>query len=178
MRRLLACVSMALALAALAPASAFGWTAFRNPGSSVLFYSAESGEANDVMISLASGTYTITDVGATAAALISAPCVRVDDSTVTCPADGITSLDVSTLDGDDRVVVNADTASNIKGGSGSDDLTGGDGNDTVIGDGVLGETGSDTLSGGGGDDELFGKSSDVGADASNLLDGGPGNDDL
>ena len=110
--------------------------------------------------------------------MISSPCTRVDDSTVTCPAAGITSLDVSTIDLNDRVVLNGDTSATIKGGSGADDLTGGGGNDTVIGDGILGETGSDRVAGGGGDDELFGKSADVGADEPNELDGGPGRDDL
>ncbi|MBA3263592.1 MAG: hypothetical protein H0T69_14195 [Thermoleophilaceae bacterium] len=169
---------MALVLAALAPADALAWTAFRNAGSPVLFFSAESGETNDLTITLAAGTYTIADVGATAASVISSPCTRVDDATVTCPAAGITSLDVSTIDLNDRVVLNADTPATIKGGGGGDDLTGGGGNDTVIGDGILGETGSDRVVGGGGDDELFGKSADIGADEPNELDGGPGNDDL
>ena len=178
MTRLLPCLLTAVALAALAPADALGWTAFRNAGSSTLTFSAEAGEANDVTISLAAGTYTITDVGATAAALISAPCTRVDDSTVTCPAAGITALDISTIDLDDRVVVTADTAATIKGGRGDDDLSGGPANDIVIGDGILGETGSDRVAGGGGDDELFGKAADVSADDPNVLDGGPGRDDL
>jgi Ca2+-binding RTX toxin-like protein len=180
MKRLLGTLLAALALAALSPAQALGWTAFRMPGSSTLFYLAESGEANDVTISLASGTYTITDlgVGVTAAPVIATPCTRVDDTTVTCPAPGITDLDVTTSDQNDRAALAANTPARIFGGDGDDDLAGGGGNDVIAGDGVLGEVGSDRLVGGGGDDQLFGKSADVGADGPNDLDGGPGRDDL
>jgi Ca2+-binding RTX toxin-like protein len=176
--RALVTLALAMVVVALQPAEAFGWFVFRSPGSSTMFFEAAAGEQNALTISLASDTYTITDVGPGAVPTTTAPCTQIDDQTVECPAVGITQVEITTNDLDDSVVMDADTNSRITGGGGDDTLTGGAGADVVIGDSVFAETGSDRLAGGGGDDELFGRSADPGDDAPNELDGGPGNDEL
>jgi hypothetical protein len=59
---------------------------------SQLDYLAAPGEVNNVTVSLGGGVYRISDSGA----LITAPggCTQVDPRTVTCPAEGISSLGI------------------------------------------------------------------------------------
>ncbi|MFL5845877.1 MAG: hypothetical protein ACJ762_14410 [Solirubrobacteraceae bacterium] len=64
-----------------------------------------------------------------------------------------------------------------------EDITGGNGNDTLIGSAltndIYGQGGSDTLRGLGGDDNLFANNTDLTAgDGSNVLDGGAGDDHI
>ena len=91
----------------------------------------------------------------------------------------LTWLRVRGLDGDDTFTVNGDVPSSVRvlfdGGKGADNITGGAGNDWLIGgDGWLNgdADGNDVLTGGAGDDILTG-----GAGADNLS-GGTGNDRL
>ena len=121
---------LAVLLVAAAPAvaqAADAWTS-----GAALNYVAVEGEANDLTVSLAAGTYTLTDIGAPLTA--GANCTQVTPSQVTCPSAGITSLVLDARDGGDTVLVGSGTANAaITGGAGDDTLTGGDGVDTLNG---------------------------------------------
>lgn len=126
---------------------------------STITYIADAQEINDVSISLAGDVYTINEQG-------NAPgkggitvkngggcsvSTQGNTTTATCPAAGVTLVDVETGDQGDTVRILAPTAARILGGDGIDNLNGGDGNDSI-----LGEAGTDTLNGGGGNDSLDG----------------------
>jgi len=136
---------------------------------STISYLASAGETNDVVVSLASGTYTISDTSGVTAA---GGCAPVDSHHATCPAAGISSLSVSLGDGDDRLVTGAATPATIDGGTGDDWLKGGTGDDTINGgdgaDMLDGQGGNDVLDGDAGDDTL---QHDLGADDLNGGDG-------
>ena len=77
----------------------------------------------------------------------------------------LASILVSASDGDDLITGSPDLA---------DSLSGGDGNDTIAGDG-----GNDTLDGGNGDDSITGDADDdslLGGDGRDAIDGGDGDD--
>ena len=136
-------------------------------------YIADAQEINNVTISLAGDVYTVNEQG-------NAPgkggidvkngggcqvAVQGGTTTATCPAAGITLLDVETGDQGDTVQILAPTPSRLLGGEGIDNLTGGDGNDQIFGN-----EGTDKIAGGGGDDLLNG-----GADGDEIA-GGAGTD--
>jgi hypothetical protein len=74
-----------------------------------------------------------------------APCVPLDadDFSVRCPSAGVTRLLIDTGTGDDGVTVNAPTPTEIYGGPGTDNVTGGTGATNVYG-----QAGDDTLTAG------------------------------
>jgi Ca2+-binding RTX toxin-like protein len=160
-----------------------------------LAYTADPGEANDVRVSQASGVVSLADLGATIRA--GQGCTSVDAHHVTCQSpqsdaplvSGSFDLgdlgDHMTLDasvafypvvdgggGDDVLDASAGPTSVLRGGEGDDHLTGGPGRDDLTGG-----AGSDTLEGGGGDDTLRGGDHGAAADASDVIDGGPGIDE-
>ena len=149
-------LALALALCLLAPASALGSTA--STTGSTLNYLATAGEKNDVTISHAGDTITITESGnapggggkinVTAAGTCTA---TGGGSSATCPAAGITLVNVELSDQNDQAVLNLAIPSVIRAGDGTDVITGGGGGDQLFGD-----EGNDTVNGGGGDDKLFG----------------------
>ncbi|HKB01613.1 MAG TPA: hypothetical protein VKD90_05305 [Gemmataceae bacterium] len=105
------------------------------------------------------------------------------------PVAGVKGIVVNALDGNDIIAIaNAIKApATMNGGTGSDNLTGGGGNDVIItgadalGDTGRGNDGNDSIVGGLGDDFLFGgKGNDTltGGLGVNNLDGGAGNDSL
>jgi Ca2+-binding RTX toxin-like protein len=106
------------------------------------------------------------------------------------PLAGVRGIVVNALDGNDIVVVaNAIKApATLNGGTGSDNLTGGGGSDTIFtdpldtaGDTARGQNGNDTITGGLGDDLLFGGNGNdtiTGLAGVNALDGGAGSDVL
>lgn len=163
----------ALLALALLPAAASAATITKTDAT--ITYIADAQEINDVSISLAGDVYTVNEQG-------NAPgkggitvkdgggcqvATQGNTTTATCPAAGVTLLDVETGDQGDTVRILAPTASRILGGDGIDSLTGGDGPDQIFG-----EVGTDTLNGGGGDDQLSGGADD------DTLNGGAGNDTL
>jgi Ca2+-binding RTX toxin-like protein len=132
-----------------------------------LSFVALEGEANDLSVTLAGGTYTLTDAGGEPVTA-GANCTQVAPSQATCPAAGITALTIDARDRSDSVLVGSGTAAaTVTGGAGDDVLVGGDGSDTLNGG-----TDADRLEGGGGNDTLNGETGD------DSLDGGLGNDVL
>src|SRR5918996_1879624 len=94
---------------------------------------ALEGEANQLTVTLATGTYTLTDAGG-APITAGANCTQITPSQATCPAAGITLLTLDGRDRNDTILVGSGTAAaTITGGAGDDVLTGGDGNDTLNG---------------------------------------------
>lgn len=161
-----------VALALLAPASAFGALAYRPAGSGELNYAAASGEQNVATITLAGAFFTVHDDGA-----VITPgntCSSVDTHTVQCDATGVTSVYVDVADLDDQVTLNAPTTSHIRGNQGADTLNGGTGADLLDG-----QSGDDVLNGGPGDDTLNGEDEFIsGPTGRNTLRGDDGNDTL
>lgn len=163
------------AIATISPIAAHASTASKSGGT--LSYTAAAGETNTAVISLAGGTYTIDDSGATITA--GAGCSPVNPNKVTCPASGVTSISANAGNMNDLVWVTTPTSST---------LTGADGNDTLIGhnanDILIGCVGDDTLIAGGGADLLFdglfctggGNDSFDGGAGSDGISGGPGTD--
>jgi Ca2+-binding RTX toxin-like protein len=155
--------------------SALRWLLARSVCASVtrsggnLAFTAGAGQANDLTISLASGVYTVTDAGVPIDP--GTACSRVTESTVTCPASGVSRLTISAGDGNDRVSVTAATPTMITGGPGADVLHGGPVADHLVAD-ESGMAGRDTLYGNSGNDILEGG---LGAD---VISGGTGRDEV
>ncbi len=149
-----------------------------------LLYFSGNNEANALTVSLDAGTYTFTDAPGVTITPLGPPCTQgATPNVVTCPAAGIVELAVNLGNLDDSVVIAAPTATQLRGDAGADSLTGGTGNDLVIGDSSFGDPstfGNDALEGGPGNDELFGDSGLVTAatGATNVVSGGPGGDSL
>jgi hypothetical protein len=114
---------------------------------STLTYTAASGEVNQTIVSLVSGTYTVADSGATIT--VGAGCSSVNANRATCAGAGITSINVNAGDMNDFVWITAPTNATISGGAGNDTLVGGAGNDTFDGgpgsDAIFGGPGIDTV---------------------------------
>jgi uncharacterized repeat protein (TIGR01451 family) len=185
-------VAALFALVLAHPSAALAGTA--SVSGPTFFYSASSGEPNNVTASLtASGidaTFTISDQGATVTA--GSGCASVTGHEAVCSATGwssnIVSFNIATGDLNDSVVITDAPATNdigngisgeggddtLMGGPGADGLNGGDGNDVLRGgaglDNLSGGAGDDALNGGEGNDNLRGG---LGADA---MSGGPGQD--
>jgi hypothetical protein len=171
LRRLVVACAVALPLAAAS--TAFGASVTHTPGSEDLIFRGDPGEGNQVMVTSAGGTLTVTDAGA-ATLGAAGNCGGVDARTVSCPAAGITGLDLSGGDRDDKIVNATSVAGELEGDEGDDVLRGGGVSDQLAGgadaDDLDGASGNDHVVGGGGEDYLDGRR---GADA---LDGGPGPD--
>ncbi|MEM1010694.1 MAG: calcium-binding protein [Planctomycetota bacterium] len=130
---------------------------------------------------------------------------EVDGNFTRVDADGVTSINIRTGDGDDTVNVESSIDLPIdarlgsgddvyRGGSGPDIVFAGDGNDTIFGsagdDQLRGEAGDDALDGGWGRDSLWGHDGDdaldgghnddrlFGGDGPDIVRGGEGTDNL
>ena len=194
----LAVASLAFAGAAVAPSASAGTVSLVDGN---LRYLAAAGEANMVVVrdhesEDARLTYTVTETGAP---LVVGPgCVSVNPTTASCgPVSEWALVEVSLGDLEDIADVWANRRSGIiiDGGTGNDDLAGGDlegeaairggaGDDVLRGTFLSGGAGDDVLSGcrvcennrlfgGPGSDEVR-----AGADVENVVDGGGGDDFL
>lgn len=134
------------------------------PIGSTVSYAAESGETNDVTVTISPGGYRIEDAAADVTAR--APCRQDGPHAGVCRG-GRLMVDVG--DGDDRVAT--DGAATIKAGSGDDFVMGSDYGDDINGGGgrdeIHARAGGDTMS----DGDISGALSD-----DDMLDGGPGED--
>jgi Ca2+-binding RTX toxin-like protein len=156
-------------LALVAPVDAFGATVSRvlEDGLGSLEYYAEAGEANDLMITNAARTMTITDAGAVIVPGLG--CTAVSDHKVSCSPVDRAAFFLADLD--DKAAVSGGTlAVDILGGGDADSLrlcancggrlAGGPGDDTLLAGGLgsllVGESGNDILDGGAGIDEISG----------------------
>jgi Ca2+-binding RTX toxin-like protein len=165
MRRLTAagaCVLGLLGAAGPAQAATVQVDAF----SSTLRYIAVAGEANNVTISLAGGTFTVSEAGPGVTLAAGAGCAGAG-TTVTCPDTGVRNIQVFAGDMADTVTVNASLPADLRGGTGADTLTGGPGDDRIEG-----EDGDDVLTGRDGSDQLGGSFDD----GNDTMNGGPGSD--
>jgi Ca2+-binding RTX toxin-like protein len=109
-----------------------------------VFYDAAPGEINNLTISLTGTDFTLSDSGATIAAL---PACTAAGGSATCASAGIIGITVSGGDGADSIANMTATKSTLSGGDGNDSLEGGTGDDTI-----RGNQGVDTHSGGAGND--------------------------
>ncbi|MGH2981979.1 MAG: calcium-binding protein [Solirubrobacterales bacterium] len=142
-----------------------------------LSFNAAGGEANQLNVSLAGGTYTVDDAGANVTP--GAGCTAVDANTATCPAAGVTRVVAIAGDMNDFVRVGAATASTLFGSEGDDTLIGHNAGDVLVGC-----EGNDTMIGNGGADihadALFcaggGSNQFLGGAGNDTLHGGPGSD--
>jgi Ca2+-binding RTX toxin-like protein len=111
-------------------------------------------EDNNVAVTLAGSTYTITDSESTMAA--SGTCTLVNTHQVDCPSSGVTSISLAGNDGSDTLISQVSTATSIAGGDGNDSIRGGSGADTLSGgndnDSIVGGPGNDAITGNGGTD--------------------------
>jgi hypothetical protein len=141
-----------------------------------LAYSAAPGIANALVVSLASGTYTIDDPAESAVGLgagaLAAGCLVVDANTVTCPEHAVSSFHVSVVDMNDTVDLSTiiDPAT-ITGGSGDDTLTGGLADDLFI---WAPGSNNDFVDGKGGSDILYFGLAGVAEHVAVFAPGGPG----
>jgi Ca2+-binding RTX toxin-like protein len=134
--------ALAACFLALVPAPADAATA--NIRIKRVYYTADAGEVNNLIISLAGNSYTLSDPGAT---ITAGPGCTAAGHVAVCPAAGIIGLTVSAGDGADGILNNTATPSTLSGGDGSDSLQGGAGNDIL-----RGNQGVDSHAGGRGDD--------------------------
>jgi Ca2+-binding RTX toxin-like protein len=154
--RLVLCASLLL-LPALIPSDALAATAYKSYDK--LVFSAASGEANKVAVSVSGSTYTVTDTGAAVTA--GSGCTSAGSNTVTCTSSYYSPIHfvwLSTADQDDTATVTGAIPSWIDGGSGNDRLVGGDALDWLYGnsgdDSLDGGLGADSISGGDGVDTV------------------------
>ncbi len=116
-------------------------------GAGRLTFTAGNAAANNVTISLSSGTYTVSDSVATLTA--GAGCTIVSSQQATCSSSGVTSISASTGDLNDTISSSAATPMTVFAGSGNDTITGGAGNDAFDGG-----PGADAFNGSGGVDSV------------------------
>src|SRR5687767_10996584 len=99
-RRILVALALALGATGAGSSEAFAASVLREIGGGTIFYVADAGEVNELTVTLSGGTYTFTDPGATIA-----PGSGCDPSpsgsVATCPAAGVTDLEIRVADGDD-----------------------------------------------------------------------------
>jgi Ca2+-binding RTX toxin-like protein len=153
------------------------------------------GQANRIDLASASGSYQISDTNGRSLNA-SQPCDQRSSSSVSCPASGVSGINVELGDGDDLIEVVAGSLYanvDVDGGSGDDTIKGsgrmfgGAGNDRLSGspamDGGDGDdridatSGSDQILGGAGDDRIdAGAGHDMvnGAEGNDVIDGGAG----
>jgi Ca2+-binding RTX toxin-like protein len=169
-RRLL----LALMVAALFGAGgtdAFAASLVKINGGATIFYAADTNEVNDLVVTRTASDYVFDDPGA--AITGSSGCSGSGGTQGTCPAAGVTDIEINLADENDSGTVSTATPSIIRGGIGEDILTGGDADDRLEG-----EEDGDTLNGAGGDDRLEAEDLLSPGTASNDLDGGPGADQV
>ena len=128
-----------------------------------ILYTAGTSEVNDLTVSQADATYTLTDLGA---AITAGPDCTAPGGAATCPAAGVNRIIVSAGDEADSVENATPTPSTLSGGDGNDSLEGGSGDDTL-----RGNQGIDTHAGGAGDDFI-----DTRGDKPDVVSCGSGND--
>jgi Ca2+-binding RTX toxin-like protein len=133
------CVLAVAFVVAVAPAPAPAASVGHVPGSTQLLFLADAGESNRVTVASSPGTLTVTDPGA-GTMVASGDCAVVGPGTASCPAAGITGLELNGGEGDDEIanatLVNGklfgqDGNDVLRGGAGADLLDGGPGLDTV-----------------------------------------------
>lgn len=158
-----------------------------------LVFMASSGESNQVTVTRSGSNIVVTDLGPPSLTGPVPPCTMPGQQVMSCPAGGITALEMSGGNLDDQLTNetalpaqaygedghdllqggNADER--LEGGPGPDDVDGGGGNDRLYG-ATLQDPGAgtdtDQLAGGSGDDRLFGSG------GGDRLDGGPDADQL
>jgi Ca2+-binding RTX toxin-like protein len=183
MKRTLACLTVALACAAL-PASAGAHAILTLDGGVLLFNSPDSVSLDQVVVSQTADAVELED-RTVSGGIDPGPCVPVSEYIVDCPKSSVSSLTVDVGPHNDRFemlvplpvtvyggpdqdeLIGGPLADVIDGGTGWDKLTGGDGDDTLTG-----REGEDALAGGSGNDVL------VGSEEPDSFDGGPGDDDI
>jgi Ca2+-binding RTX toxin-like protein len=165
----------AAAVAALAlPASASAGTV--SITGSTLTYSANGGEANDLIIEKDTSQAIFRVIDNTAPATAGAGCTQRAAHRVNCPTTGINLVEVFARDEDDTVqTLIGFTDAHLNGGSGTDDLTSDAGHDTLIAGRNTNSGFTETLNGGASGDVLIGTTS---SSTSDSLNGGPGADQL
>jgi Ca2+-binding RTX toxin-like protein len=126
-------------VAAIAPAPAPAASVGHAPGSTQLLFLADPGESNRVTVASSPGTLTVTDPGS-GTMVASGDCAVVGPGTASCPAAGITGLELNGGDGDDEItnatrvngkLLGEDGNDVLRGGAAADLLNGGPGLDTV-----------------------------------------------
>jgi Ca2+-binding RTX toxin-like protein len=174
--RVLGCVVAATLIAAAAPGAAFGATVSHVQGAARLDFLASSGEANRVTVASSGGQLVITDRGVSNLQEEGDCTVEpLDPQVVSCPAAGITALELSGGDLDDELTNATALAAQAYGEDGPDTVRGGSGDERLEGG-----SGPDSIDGGGGNDRVYGatlQNPGAGADADQLA-GGPGDDRL
>lgn len=152
---------LAVAVTVLVAAAPAGAATTVAKSGTALSISAAVGKPNNVSISLANGSFTVSDSGDTIAAGFG--CSALDAHTTSCAGAGVYKVVVFTSDLDDKVVKTASTYGWIYGGSGDDTLNAGPAAPRGTRNELHGGPGADMLRGGPDDD---------------LLDGGPNGDVL
>ena len=113
--------------------------------------------------------------------------VNRNGTITTLSATGVTSIFLTSSDGDDVIVMDPTVLvpSYVDAGLGNDKVVGGSGNDTITGgaskDTLYGGLGDDRLNGNGGNDRAFGEAGKdrlYGGDGNDLMDGGSSTDRL
>ena len=137
-------------------ASARSQAATLDVAAGVLTYTAATGIANALVVSLAAVTYTIDDPAEASISLgagaVAAGCTALDANTISCPKSAVGSWNVQLGDQSDTAnLAGVSEPTTIRGGVGGDVVTGGAGSDTFTWQ--PGE-GSDTIDGGPGTDSL------------------------
>ena len=136
----------------------------------VLTWTAGTGEKNNATVTRITvdgvPTFQIADPYSTSATTqqtgsrinAGAGCVRIINTTVRCPAAGITRVVLNGSDGDDTLSASTITTVpvTLNGGAGLDRLTGG-----ALGDSLSGGTGADRFIGGAGGDTINARNDDV-----------------
>jgi hypothetical protein len=156
----------------------------------VIFYSMGGVQASAPDISFDNGVLTITGTDANDTVSVigrgGKVVVKTNGHKQGVAYDGVTQINVDGGAGDDRVVIRAFRISaNVTGGEGNDTLIGGKGDDSLAGgegdDKLRGRRGADLLSGGGGNDRLRGGAGDdsvTGGDGTDKVFGGRDIDQL
>jgi Ca2+-binding RTX toxin-like protein len=145
------------------------------PSANTIFVTAVSGEVNALTITRDAGGYAVDEDGSATMTLGAGCAPGPSPNTATCPAAGISQVNITLGDLDDGVTVATPVNAVILGGTGNDALRSAGGQDVV-----RGQDGADAVIGGAGDDLLFGddlSELDPGSGA-DQLDGGDGNDTL
>jgi Ca2+-binding RTX toxin-like protein len=155
-------------------------------GGYTLIVRSEPGFVNTIRISRDGGQWVIKSNGNSPA---QPPCTNPggNERELRCPVSQFVAFDVSTLDGNDTVILAADVTAPavLNGGAGVDDLVGGANSDKLLGGGgddrLVGRAGADKLYGNAGNDILVGnggKDTLRGGAGNDVLRPGPGRDDI